>query len=585
MAAAEPGPRSRALRRGLAPGLGLVLVGVLAYWPLVWHLRTQFWSDSGDGAAFIWNYWSVPRALLSGHNPFVTHAILFPVGAHTAFDTNVPLWSVLSWPLARVFGLSVASVLIGLTAVIASGTGAYLLARRIGCSRWVAFFAGVAFELLPYRTNRIITHLNLIHTELLAFGILAVLALYEEHTRGRALALGLAVGLTVLTDFTYALMLLVALAVLGLVHLRQTVQREMLLRLLQAGGLALVLSLPVLIPSAQDVRAGEYAAQPGLGGAQAYSADLLSWVVPYSRQPLWGSAFDATNASVTGGERVEFTGFVVLALAAVGLFAGGRRRWGWIALAAVFGLLSFGPGLHVNGSTGSAFSYDGFHFSVPMPFLLLEHIPGFRGFRAPARFGVVASLALIMLAALGLEGLARRWPRRAVLLPVVATVLVAIEFLPPTSYLTMLVAQPAAYRLMAQDRSPGAVLDLPLQFRTGYGVVGDQGPPPGDDSRFMYEAITTRRPMAGGSVSRLPDQRMAALEAIPVYAQILRLQGDAGEEGGPATFTPADLHALGIRFVVDHREAAKPAAVAYMASLQMPVFAQDGSVTVWKVPG
>lgn len=581
MRAPRPGRRWRAG----APALGLLAVVVVAYWPLVWHLRTQFWSDSGDGAAFIWNYWSVPHALLAGHNPFVTHSILFPVGAHTAFDTNVPLWSVLSWPLARVFGLPVASVLIGLTAVVASGAGAYLLARRLDCSAWVAFFAGVAFELLPYRTNRIITHLNLIHTELLAFGILAAVDLYRERTRGRALLLGLVLGLTVLTDFTYALMLLLSLAVLGLLRLRQTVQREMLVRLLQAAGLAVVLSLPVLIPAAQDVRAGEYAAQPGLGGAQGYSADLLSWVVPYNRQPLWGSVFDATNAKATGGERVEFTGFVVLGLAVVGLIAADRRKWEWLALAGVFGLLSFGPGLHVNGKTGSAFSYDGFRFSIPMPLLALEHLPGFRGFRAPARFGVVASLALILLAALGMEWLVRRWPRRAVLLPVAATLLVAIEFLPPGSYLTLPAAQPAAYRQMAQDPSPGAVLDLPLQFRTGYGVVGDQGPPPGDDSRFMYEAVLTGRPMAGGSVSRLPERRMAALQAIPVYAQILRLQGDAGAEGGPATFTPADLHALGIRFVVDHHEAAKPAVVSYLASLQLPVFAQDSSVTVWKVPG
>jgi len=140
-------------------------------------------------------------------------------------------------------------------------------------------------------------------------------------------------------------------------------------------------------------------------------------------------------------------------------------------------------------------------------------------------------------------------------------------------------------RQMALDRSPGAVLDLPLQFRTGYGVVGDQGPPPGDDSRFMYEATITQRPMAGGSVSRLPERRMSELESFPVYAQILGLQGDLPAETGPATFTPADLHALGIRFVVDHHEAAKPQVVAYLTSLQLPVFAEDASVTVWEVPG
>ncbi|HYR63286.1 MAG TPA: hypothetical protein VET24_11740 [Actinomycetota bacterium] len=561
-------------------------IAVGLYWPLVHHVRTQFWADSGDGAAFIWNYWSVPRAVLSLHNPFVTTAILHPVGVHTAFETNVPLWSMLSWPLARVFGLSGASVVIGLFAVVASGLGAYLLALRLRCPPWVAFFAGVAFELLPYRTNRIITHLNLIHTEFLVFGIIALLDVYRKPGRRQAIVLGAVLGLTFLTDFTYALMLGVAIVILVAMRLRSTLRRQVGMAFLQAGALTAVISLPLLVPAISDVRHGEYAPPPGLGGAQGYSADLVSWIVPYDRQPLWGHAFATENANVTGGERVEFTGVVVLGLALAGLFLADRRKRDWLVLAVAFGLLSFGPGLHVNGKTGSAFTYEGFKFSIPMPYLLLNGIPGFKGFRAPARFGVVASLALIMLAALALERLTSRWPRGAIVLPALATLLVVVEFLPPTTYLAMPVALPAVYQRMASDPDPGAVLDVPLQFRTGYGVVGDDTPVPADDSRFMYAATVHRRAMAGGTVPRLPDKRLTALTSIPVYHQILELEGDQidAAPGSPPSFTTGDLNGLGIRFIVDHHENPMPGVVAYLDSLHLPVYAENGSVTVWKVP-
>src|SRR5690242_5823417 len=76
---------------------GYVLLTAVMFWPVVGHFRTRILSDGGDGAAYLWNLWSLPRALLGGHNPFDTKDLFFPVGAHTAFNTNMPLLSIGSW--------------------------------------------------------------------------------------------------------------------------------------------------------------------------------------------------------------------------------------------------------------------------------------------------------------------------------------------------------------------------------------------------------------------------------------------------------------------------------------------------------
>lgn len=574
------------LGRRVWPLAGLAILAVVLFWPLVGDFRTQFWADTGDGAFFVWNYWSFPRYVFSLQSPFVTSDIWYPIGVHTAFNTNVPLWSMLAGFLRPVVGLEGASMLFGLTAVIGSGAGAYLLARHLGTSRWAALYAGVAFMLLPWRTNRIITHLNLMHTEFLVFGILAFLALRASPSRARAVLLGLVVGGAFLTDYTLAFLVVLALATLAAARFRETLQRELLVRLAQAAGVALLVALPLLVPAVRDIRAGQYANPPGLAGADAYSTDVLSWVLPHPKHPLWGSPFSDKFETVSGHERFAYGGFVVSALAVAGAAMRNRRKWPWVVLGGAFFLLSFGPGLKVNGWTGDAFSYLGFEFSIPMPYLLLHQIPGFGGFRAPARFAPVASLAFILLGALALHRWGSRSPRLAVVLPLAATLLTVVEFLPPRSYLNLEAKASPAYAAMGADPDPGAVIDVPLQFRNQNGPVGDSYIAPFDHSLYMYFATIHRRPMAGGTMTRAPDARIRTLERIPIYGQILALQGDYGpEKVRPATFTVDDLRSLGIRFVVFHKESPMPAVQQHFESLDLPVFADDADVLVLKVPG
>jgi hypothetical protein len=574
------------------PYAGLVAVVFAAYVPLWRGFPHAAWADSGDGSAFLWNYWRFPDALLHGDNPVTEQLLFHPVGAHTAFNTNTPLVSILSWPLQQLFGLAGASVVVGLAALVLSAIAAYLLTLRVGGSRPAAFFAGVAFALLPWRTTRIVTHLNLIHTEWPAFALVAALALLEHRTRARAVVLGAVGAGALLTDFNTGVMAAMAVVILLVVRWREASSSELRGKLALAAGAALVLSLPLLVPLALDAASGEAASPPGLQGAQAYSTDVLSWVLPLPGHPWWGSRFEESWNTTTGQERFAYVGPIVVALAVLGAWSARSSRRVWLAIVAVFGVLAFGPALHVNGWTGHRFSYDGFAFSVPLPYLLLHaFVPGFSAFRAPDRFASVATLALIVLAALGLDRAAGAARRRATTRPsaagaavfAVASALVVIDFLPPTSYPLLDTTVDPAYGRMAADDAPGAVLDLPLSIRTGLGAIGDGTG--SDQSRFMYTATFHRRPMVGGSVSRLPDARLRALQEIHAYHDILRVQGAYGPSTDPPTFTGDELASLGIRFVVVHHDSANPVLRDYVATLGLLRFAESPALTVWRVPG
>jgi hypothetical protein len=572
--------------RAHGPALaGYAVLTAICFWPVVGHLRTRILSDGGDGASYLWNLWDIPHALVRGHNPFDTRDIFFPVGAHTAFNTNMPLVSVISWPLQELFGLGVAANLVQLAAVVLSGFAAYLLAEHVTGNRPAAFVAGAAFTFAPYRFVHA-SHYDLSHLEFLPFGLLALLLLYEQPTRRRALIFGAVVGATFLTDLYYFVFLLIAAAVVAAWRWRETLRREMALRLAQAGAAAAVVAAPLWIAMAREL-AVFHSLDPvhNWAGADNYSANLLSWITPSADQRIWGTAFVHVNNVWTGGERLAFPGFTILLLAVIGAVRGGRGRRGvWIALGAVFLVLSFGPFLHVADLKGGYFVRYGIRYSIWMPYQLLNLVPVLNGVRVPGRFAVGGILALDVLAALALDRLmagragsasAAGW-RRAV--PAVALLLVMVEFFPQGT-VTQSPRIPKPYAAIAADPGDKAVLEIPLQWRTGYGDFGDVH---SDHSIFLYYATGHGKPDSGGMVARYPERSRQALLENPLYAQVVPLQ-----EGDPkfmATFDAVDLRRAGIGYVVYHRNEGRPAALAYFTGLHLPVLADDGTVLVWKVP-
>ena len=356
-------------------------------------------------------------------------------------------------------------------------------------------------------------------------------------------------------------------------HWRATLRREMALRLAEAGAAAAVVSAPLVIAMAREL-AVFHSLDPvrDWAGADNYSANFLSWITPSIDQRIWGTRFVHLNNLWTGGERMAFPGFTILLLAAAGAIWGGRRRRGlWITLGTVFALLSFGPFLHVARRQGGRFVRYGIRYTYWMPYQLLHAIPVVNGVRVPGRFSVVGILALDVLAALALDRLMARRPRWRRVVPAVALLLVMVEFFPQGT-VTQAPAIPRPYSAIAAEPGRRAVLEIPLQWRTGFGDFGDVH---SDHSIFLYYATRHGKPLAGGMVARFPKRSRQALLDNPVYSQVVPLQ-----EGDPrfmATFDAFDLRRDGIGYVVYHRNEGRPTAFAYLNGLHLPVL--EGALT------
>ncbi|MER3452382.1 MAG: hypothetical protein C4344_01400, partial [Acidimicrobiia bacterium] len=249
------------------------------------RFRTHMLAAQGDANLFLWAWWHLARVLRASCDPFVTDGIFYPVGVDLAFHTIAPLSLALIWPVEWVAGVTAAVNVNQLVAAFLSATGSYFLAYRVCGNRGAALVAGVAFACVPYRFVHLGGHFNLIHAEVLPLGVLAFLRFRERGSPLSGLVLGLALAAAFLVDVQYAVMIGIAFGVLAMsLGIGAMTWRGVLLAFC---GAVLVAS-PMLVPMARAAARGELQPPVGWGGADIWSADPLTWIVPPETHPIWG---------------------------------------------------------------------------------------------------------------------------------------------------------------------------------------------------------------------------------------------------------------------------------------------------------
>jgi hypothetical protein len=327
--------------------------------------------------------------------------------------------------------------LVWLLAFVLNGVTMHVLAWRTTRDHVASTVAGLGFAFSFFMMLHAHGHLQIIWTFWIPLSIIAIESWFS-HVARRTLAVWWAiVVLQVLSSWYLGILVLlvdVLLFVSLLVRERglpgparngKRIGRETLVRLAELG-IAALLGLAVIWPFARPY----IGFKPG--GPQETlrnSADWTAYLMPpentWAGQWLTGHGIRGPRWSF--GENTLSLGYVSIGLGAVGLIwffrrRGGNARESWPGVAtsafyAVLGVLalalSFGP------SQGAARN-DNWGFT---PFGIFAHIPGMSLFRAPARFALLVTLSLSMLAASGAAALHRAFGKAgklatAVLIPI-----------------------------------------------------------------------------------------------------------------------------------------------------------------------
>lgn len=502
-------PRVR--REVLAVGLASLALAVAMTWPAGRHPASTIPEDLADPLLQVWmTSWGGHALRTQPLHLFDTNAF-WPLKNSLAFSDSLlgysPLGLVGSGPTA---GLVRYNLIYVLTFALAFA-GAYALARQLGTSPLAAAVAGAAFGYAPWR----IAHAGHIHV-LSAGGIpLALALLARGHGYARAgprpwrgrpacaaagwgvaawqLTIGFGIGLA----FGYLLGLIVVVAAVGWWRAgRPALPRRLVAA--DAVGLAgflligTLMALPYLAVVREHPEARRDAATVAL-----FSPPLRGFVTTPAQDRLWGSVQRGPRAKLAfPAEMTLAPGAAVSVLALVGLLRGGwsRRRRVTLAGAVVVGVV-FAMGTQFPG--GGRFTY----------LVLLHHAPGWAGLRTPGRLIVFVTLALGLLAAAGVQALARD---RSRLLPAVAVAAVLAEGVSSIPH-PRPEPLPAALRGVA-----GPLLDLPSD---GY-----------NDQAAMFWSTAGFPPLVNGSSGFTPAE-LADLRARsaafpdPASVELLRRRG------------------------------------------------------------
>jgi hypothetical protein len=473
--------------------IALIVLTVIVTWPQALHLASAV-PDHDDPFFSMWRLAWIAHALprdpshLFDGNIFYPHLRTLAYSDATLFEGLLAapwLWAHVN--LVLVYNLCV------LAGIVSSGVGMFVLVRHLTNDPDAALVAAAIFALAPYRIEHVM-HLELQWTMWMPLAFYAVHRLFDQPSARGGVILGAALAFQLLASVYYGvfLSLLIAAFTVMLVASRGRQARPVLLPLCVAavtvGAVAAAYALPY-IDAAREV--GTRAA----GETASFSARLGSYLSAPEQNWLWGW----TSSRFQGNELRLFPGLVAVLIAVTGVAGNHRDRLVWFYLAILVLAIELSLGMN-----GIVYAW------------LYSHVSPLRGFRAPARFGILAVCALAVLAGFGFRFLQRRVAAPRALL-VAALVAIGVEGGSAPLRLTRVQRSPPdVYTVLDRFLEPerkSAVIELPMA--SGFNVV------------YMFWSSRHWRPLVNGYSGYAPrdfEETVKCMDKFPDAASMARLR-------------------------------------------------------------
>ena len=425
-----------------------VMAAIAFTWPIAARFGSAGRVDSGDGRYSVWNVAWVAHALTTEPSHLFDANIFYPNTGTLAYSeanllagtVAVPVW----WLTKNPHATSNWTIL---CAFAFAFVATYGLARRLTGSKTGAFVSAMGFAFCPYVFAHI-PHIQLLETFGLPLVLIAMHAFIDRPTVRSTLALGGAMALAGLACGYYGVFggLTAGLGVLwfGFANGHWRRPRYWLLAL-GAAVVAAVLVAPFFVPFI-DIRGAGF--ERSLDDARQYSVTWRAYLASAVVTDRWMLEL------IEQWREVLFPGFLTLTLATVTLVAavlrgGGREgttRRPYVGFYVALGGLAFWASL---GPDAGLYR------------LLHETVPLFTLLRAPARFGVLVTLALAVLAGFGAAWLVARVrrSRRPALVGLLVGASLATSWVGPLRLADAPPVNPVFTRLAELPRAP--IIEFP----------------------------------------------------------------------------------------------------------------------------
>ena len=488
------------------------------------HLATA--SHAGDSRLIIWTLAWDNHVWLDRLPSLFDANIFYPARNALAYSEHLLGISFFTLPVYALTGNPVLAYnLVWLLSFLLSALAAHALAWRLTRDHLASTMAGLAFAFCFYRMHQGHGHLHVIWAFWIPLSLMALERWVAELSWRWLSVFVVIVTLQALSSWYQAVLVFAANAIflLWLVLVERAVPRTRLTQLALQAAVGAIVALAIVAPFGRHYRVLA-AVTPNEAAQNA--ADLGGYLVPPENTfaGQWLLAHGVKGPRWIWGEQTLYLGWAALLLAVVGAAASlrsadpaARRLRFFIVLAIVAIVLAAGP-------LRSEVAADVWGWS---PFGILVRIPGVNLFRAPARFTVLTTLAIAVLAAAGCATLHARFGRLGRALTLVAMLI----FLGESRVVNFpgggqpVVPIPDVYKQLA-SLPPGPVVSLPDFAGT---------PVAFDEANYQFFSTAHWHPIANGFSRAEPPGFRALMDRLQTF---------------PA---PTSLNAMresGIRYVV-----------------------------------
>lgn len=498
--------------RELAAVLGAAtLLAVVLTFPFAAQMTHVGRIDNFDGDFGIWNVSWVARTLVVDPRHVLDANIFFPHQRTLVYsETNLGAGALAIpayWATRNpYFTFNFAFIL----SMVFGAAGGYYLVRYLVRDRRAAAVSAIAFAFCAYVFART-PQMQLLMTAGLPLSMLAFHRAADRPTAGRAVVLGLVMAAQVAFCGYYAVfaMLMVGFATFVLAATRRlwtTVDYWKTIAIAAAVGV--VGAVPVLVPYMQLQQTTGFGR--ALGEARRYSADWQAYLASSALAHRW-------MLKVIGHwNEVLFPGFVATIAGVAGLVIGLRTptpdpiRSGLQTAGAarspgggadLLGPASVREVAILYGALGAIACWASFGPSAGLYTVLYRAIPPFTLMRAPARFGIVVTLALAVLAGISVRALLQRIAHANIVALMLALV-TAAELAFPLHFREVPPVSPAYKMLVTLPAGP--VIELPFYSNSKELFA---------HARYMLNSTAHWMPLINGYSDYVPPD---FIEAAPV---------------------------------------------------------------------
>jgi hypothetical protein len=465
--------------------------------------------DPGDPLLNTWILaWDVHQLLTSPGELFEAN-IFYPHESTLAYSEHMFANSLIALPVIAITGKPILGYnTVFLLSFIIAGIGMYCLVLYLTGSRFAGIVSGMIFAFCPYRFDHL-GHLQLLTNHWMPFVFLYLHRYFDEKKNKDLLLFTLFFVLQCLSCGYYAVFLSVSIALmlLGFMFKKRFTKKNfagLLLFILIAGASI----YPFYRPYARVHKEMNFVRS--LSEVKYYSAQAKSYLSSSSSNHLYGSL----NRVFGDHEKNLFPGLAAIFLSVYGFILWRKKVRGrgfYLFLLVFTFMLSLGPAF---------FLYK----------VLYEIIPPLQSVRVAARWGVMVTFSISVLAGFGARYLFEQGSslRKRIICVLIPLILIAEYSCFPLKFHIFSKQVPAVYRWLSSRQEDFAIVELPMpsSAREVY-----------KETRYMYWSTFHWKKLVNGYSGFFP----------PDYWEI-----NGTMQKFPSEKSIALLRRLGVRYVIVH---------------------------------